>query len=189
MILIVNICNNLLHYQEFVRPIEDIIRNTEEPFITRHYTELTSKDVYDSHRIIITGTSLQDFEYSKHLDKFKFISDELLKNDSSKKPILGICGGMQILCLMRGCKLVKGLEIGLVKAKFSAEFLGMNGEKDVYSLHNMVVKKDNALEKHFHIYASTKYVQAVKDKHYKIYGVLFHPEVRNKDIIRRFLCV
>ncbi|HII85303.1 TPA: hypothetical protein HA273_01700 [Candidatus Bathyarchaeota archaeon] len=34
---------------------------------------------------------------------------------------------------------------------------------------------------------SEKCVQAIKHKSKNIYGVLFHPEVRNQEIIRRFV--
>jgi len=189
MILIINICKEELHYLEFVKPIEDILNIAEEPFMTKHYLKLTKKDIDSSHRIIITGTSLKDMSYSKDLSKFKF----LLSYD---KPVLAICGGMQALCSIYGCKLVKGLEIGLKPIVFSAEFLGVNpgddGSREVYTLHNFAIKDDDTFKKHFHIYAKTDckgidVVQAVKHKHLKHFGVLFHPEVRNKDMIKNFL--
>ncbi len=186
MILIINICKNELHTYEFVKPIEDILIREEKFFVTKHYSALTKKDISDAHRIIIAGTSLQDFDYEKdfrnHPEKFSFI-------DKSKKPILAICGGMQLLCMVHGCKLINGQEIGLVEAKFPQEFLGLKGKKEIYCLHNMTVKDDAALKKEFVIYGTTKYVQAVKHKKFPHYGLLFHPEVRNKDMIVKFLSV
>jgi anthranilate/para-aminobenzoate synthase component II len=189
MILIINICKEELHYFEFVKPIEDILKNLEEPFMTKHYSKLTKNDpdIVSSHRIIITGTSLKDMSYSKDLSKFKL----LLKYD---KPVFAICGGMQILCSIYGCNLMKGLEIGLKPVTFSAEFLGIAGSRKVYTLHNFAIKDDNVLKKHFHIYAKTDcsgivIIQAVKHKYLKHFGVLFHPEVRNKDLIINFLHV
>lgn len=174
-----------MHYYEFVKPIEDILTRLQEPFTTKHYSTVSKKDLDSSHRIIITGTSLKDMSYSRDLSKFKF----LITYD---KPILAICGGMQILCLIHGCKLVKGQEIGLKNIIFNAEFLHVNGSRDVYMLHNMAIKDDATLKEQFHIYAKTdcsgiSLVQAVKHKHLKHYGVLFHPEVRNKDLIENFL--
>jgi anthranilate/para-aminobenzoate synthase component II len=182
MILIVNICREEMHYFEFVKPIEDILKNAEEPFMMKHYSKLTKKDIDSSHRIIITGTSLKDMSYSKSISKFKF----LLTYD---KPVLGICGGMQVLCLVYGCSLEKGNEIGLKNVNFNAEFLGINGLRDVYTLHNMVIMDDDKFKKYFHVYSKTGFIQAVKHKHFKHYGVLFHPEVRNKDLIINFLHV
>jgi anthranilate/para-aminobenzoate synthase component II len=191
MILIINICKEEMHYFEFVKPIENILLKAEEPFVTKKYTDVNKKDLDSSHRIIITGTSLKDMSYSnpKNTSKFKF----LLSYD---KPILAICGGMQLLCIIHGCKLVKGQAIGLHNINFNSEFLGVNGSREVYELHNMAVKDDAVLKKSFNIYAKTEIVdknkkidiiQAVKHKHFKHYGVLFHPEVRNKDLIVNFL--
>jgi len=188
MILIINICKEDMHYHEFVRPIEDILRSVEEPFITRHYGELskrmTKKDIDSAHRIIIAGTSLADMSYAKNVSKFKFLK-------SYDKPILGICGGMQLLCIVNGCRLATGREIGLIKIDFNVEFLGVKGSREVYMLHNMIVKDDDALHDVFRIYSKSVqgYVQVVKHKHLKHYGTLFHPEVRNKDIIMNFLKV
>lgn len=182
MILIINVCKEEMHYFEFVKPIEDILKKNEEPFITKNYFEVTKKDLDSSHRIIITGTSLKDMSYSspKNMSKFKFLL-------SYEKPVLAICGGMQLLCMIHGCKLIKGQGIGLHNINFNAEFLKINGSREVYELHNMAVKDDDILKKNFHIYSKTEHIQAVKHKHFKHYGVLFHPEVRNKDLIVNFL--
>lgn len=183
MILLIDICKEKMHYHEFVRPIEDILRDAEEPFITRHYSELSSDDLASCHRLIIAGTSLMDNSYSRHLKRFDFLR-------SFHKPVLGICGGMQILCAVNGCKLVKGAEIGLIGISFNAEFLGIIGPREVYLLHNFAVKDDRVLHDNFQIYSrsiGTGYIQAVRHKRFRHYGVLFHPEVRNKDMIRNFL--
>ena len=182
MILIINICKDGLHYHEFVRPIEDIMRSSEEPFVTRHYSELTYKDLNGSHRIIITGTSLQDFEYSKNIERFGFLKE-------FRGPILAICGGMQIICTLYGCKMMKGSEIGLIPVNFTGEFLGMKGRREVYALHNISVKNDATLKRQFGIFANTEYIQALRHVHHPIYCVMFHPEVRNKSMITEFLKV
>jgi GMP synthase (glutamine-hydrolysing) len=152
--------------------------------------------------VIITGTSLKDMSYTRQLSKFKF----LLSYD---KPVLAICGGMQILCMINGCCLVKGQEIGLKTIIFNAEYLGAEStigrEREVYALHNMAIKDDAVLKKMFHVYSKTEIdskakidsknnskigcIQAVKHKYFKHYGILFHPEVRNKDMITNFLYV
>jgi GMP synthase (glutamine-hydrolysing) len=185
MILLIDICEEEMHHHEFVRPIEDILRKVEEPFITRNYLKLSKKDIDSCHRIIIAGTSLMDMAYSRNISKFKFLS-------TFNKPVLGICGGMQILCVVHGCRLIKGKEVGLFKMDFNAEFLGAGGSREVYMLHNMAVKDDIILHEKFNIYSKSSdagYVQAVKHKHLRHYGTLFHPEVRNKDIILNFLSV
>jgi GMP synthase-like glutamine amidotransferase len=207
MILIINICKHELHYREFVAPIEDILKSREIPFTTKKFYEISKTDIESSHRIIITGTSLRDFEYSKLNNSLKF---KFLKNYN--KPILAICGGMQLLCSIYGCKMVDGLEIGLKKLDFNAEFLGINGSREVYELHNKGILVDEKLRENFKLYAKTEFskenhiksskrspnkdtkktyhiAKAVVHKHFKHYGTLFHPEVRNKDLIVNFLYV
>jgi len=183
MILLINICKEEMHYLEFVKPIEDILSKSEASFETKNFLDVKKSDLESCHRIIIAGTSLKDFEYTKHLSKFNFLK-------SFNKPVLAICGGMQILCMAHGCKLSNGQEIGLKRINFNAEYLGVNGQRDVYCLHNMVLKDDDALKRSFRIFSKTEYVQAVMHKHKpKQYGVLFHPEVRNKDLIVNFLYI
>ncbi len=179
-ILIINTCKEKLHYFEFVKPIEDIIKNINEKYITLHYFELTKKDLEKTDKIIICGTSLKDMEYLKYIDKFNFLK-------SINKKVLGICSGMQIICLIFECKLVKGVEIGKTLVNFPENFLGLQEEKEVYSLHTLTIKEDKILRKNFNIFSKSKYIQAIKHKQKEIYGVLFHPEVRQKALILEFI--
>src|SRR3989338_3023769 len=133
-ILIINICKEKLHYFEFVKPIEDILKNSNQKtknikFFTKHYTKLNSLDVDKADRIIICGTSLKDNDFAKdeNIATFNWIKPHA-------KPILGICGGL-----------------------------------------------------HFISYTKSKIPQAIKHETGEIYGVLFHPEVRNKELILYFV--
>jgi anthranilate/para-aminobenzoate synthase component II len=176
MILIINLCKERLHYYEFVKPILDIVKDN---YLLVDYHELNEKNRNRVDKIIICGTSLQDFHYLKHMHRFEFLKD-------IDKPVLGICAGMHILCLLHGCELANGNAVGLKKVEFK-NFLGMDGDMEVYELHNKIVKDDAALHKNFQICSKDKYVQAVKHKTLPHYGTMFHPEVRNKDLIRNFL--
>lgn len=160
MILIINLCKEPLHYYEFVKPIEDIVNNHK----TIHIDKLKSKDIENAKKIIICGTSLQDNYATKHLEKFEFIK-------TFKKPLLGICAGCQILQLINGGKIKKKTEIGYYKE--SINILCLKGEFDVYHLHNYYVDMGKGLEQTFK-----------KGNHY---GVLFHPEVRQKELIMNFI--
>lgn len=160
MILLVNICKEKLHFYEFVRPIEDIlIRNKIKCFI-RYYTCVIKKDLEKADKIIICGTSLRDNEFLNNIKDFNWIKNY-------KKPILGICGGSHVIGLSLGKKLKKQKEIGLKKIKFKGEFLGIGGERNVYHLHEFYTLPEVFKEKN-------------------LYATLFHPEVRNKEIIVNF---
>ena len=81
-----------------------------------------------------------------------------------KKPILGICGGMQIISLVFGGKLKKKQEIGFFIENFKKEFLGFEGEQQVYHLHNKYV----TLPKDFEKFTNSNIPQAVKHKEKEI---------------------
>src|SRR3989344_8400133 len=127
MILIINICKEKLHYFEFVKPIEDILKNNNIKFFTKDYTLINKEDLKKANKVIICGTSLKDNKFIEDLDKFSWIEE-------FNKPILGICGGMQIILLLYGGELKKEKEIGFSKENFKKEFLGVEGEVEVYHL-------------------------------------------------------
>jgi GMP synthase (glutamine-hydrolysing) len=175
MILLINICQEKLHFNEFVKPIGDIlIRNNILGFI-RHYSCLTKKDLEKADKIIICGTSLMDNSYLENLDKFNWIKN-------LDKPILGICAGMQIIGLVFDGRIKEKTEIGYYHETFGEEFLGLIGKQEVYHLHNNFV----AFNEEFKTFTDNNLTQAIKHSEKQIYGVLFHPEVRQKDLIKNF---
>ncbi len=175
MILIIQICNRKFHYFEFVKPIEDAFKRNEIEFESIHYKKLTDEIIQKAEKIIISGTSLKDNEFLEDINNFSWIRE-------FDKPLLGICGGTHILGLVFNGKLKKQQEIGLTDIVFKEEFLGINGTKQVYELHNLYVESET-----FDTFAESKNCpQAVKHKQNPFYGVLFHPEVRNKDLLVNF---
>ncbi|MCX6742598.1 MAG: gamma-glutamyl-gamma-aminobutyrate hydrolase family protein [Candidatus Pacearchaeota archaeon] len=191
MILIINICKEELHELEFIKPVLNIVKSGKKKCIVEHYLKIKPKVIEKADKIIICGTSLKDFDYLEGKNKFNFLK----KTD---KPVLGICAGMQLIALAFGCEVVKGKEIGLTRIKFDKGFLGAGEgdekEIDVYDLHNMIVKDDKNLRKNFDVFASSlsntgivQTVQAIKHKEKEIYGTLFHPEVRQRGIITKFI--
>jgi len=189
MILIINTCKEKLHYFEFVKPIEDVLRNNKIKFFTKHYSQIKEPDLEKADKVIICGTSLKDNDFMNNIEKFEWIR-------KFEKPIFGICAGMQVigtLFFLEKRKLVfqkknysclkKMTEIGFFKEKFD-NFLGLNGEQEVYHLHNYYVDFSDILD--FEVFAKNKISQAVKRKEKEIYGVLFHPEVRQKEMIINF---
>jgi len=171
MILLINICKEKLHFNEFVVPVGNVlIKNKIKGFI-RKYDCVKKEDLKKASKIIISGTSLKDNEFLKHIDKFNWIKDY-------NKPILGICGGMHILHLVHNGKKKSKLQIGQVRVNFKKEFLGLKGNKEVYNLHQYYYQS-----KEFETFAEG---QASKHKSKPLYATLFHPEVRNKELILNF---
>ena len=174
MILIIKTNKYKLHDLEFVKPIEDTLIKNKIKFKTKHYNKIKKSDL-NVDKIIISGTSLKDNQYLENLNKFQWIKN-------FNKPLLGICGGMQIIALVFGANIKNKQEIGFYKENFTKKFLGLKGKQEVYHLHNNYIP----LSKDFIKFTDSKIPQAIKHKTKPIYGVLFHPEVRNKEMIIEF---
>ena len=179
-ILLINICKEKLYYYEFVKPIESILIRSKIKYFVRNYKKLKKRDLFEASKVIICGTSLYDNEFFRNIDKFAWIKNY-------EKPILGICGGMQIIGMIFGGELKKKTEIGFYKEKFKKDFLSLNGIKEIYHLHNYYI--DFSKLKEFEVFSGNKVAQAVKHKKKEIYGALFHPEVRNRDLIQKFFSI
>ena len=176
-VLIISVCRDKLHELEFVKPIEDILDRNNIGNFVRGYRDISDADFNITSHIIICGTSLMDNNFMKDIEMFGWLRD-------CKKPVLGICAGMHIVGAVFGGKFLCGKEIGYYHERFEKEFLGLLGEREVWHLHNNYISgwdDFNILCK------SGKIVQAVKCKKMEIYCVLFHPEVRNKEIILEFV--
>jgi GMP synthase-like glutamine amidotransferase len=179
MILVVdmNFRKDSLSKDEFVLPIVGIARARGFECEIRHYTEVGSIANYD--KIILSGTALKDNDFMEHMEKFDWIKD-------CNKPVLGICAGMEAIGLAFASKLSETQEIGMTEIETAAKNPLFSSKFSAYELHNYAVKPSGE----FLVLAkSKKCVQAVKHKKKEVYGVLFHPEVRNKEVIERFLAL
>ena len=177
MILIISTCHEKLSEEEFVMPIAEIVKSAGKDITIKHYKEAKLAETNKAEKIIICGTALQDNEYLKQLDKFSWLK-------KAKKPVLGICSGMQILALQNSAKLTENQEIGRTKIRVKKANILFQKDFDAYELHA------NGLEnlKEFEILAeSYSGTQAIKLKSKEQYGIMFHPEVRNENIVRNFL--
>jgi GMP synthase-like glutamine amidotransferase len=178
MILIIdmNAKKDSLGSNEFVNPIIRAVNRADECKAV-HYLDVGKDDIIDCNKIILSGTPLIDNDYLNHLDKFAWLKEV-------NKPVLGICAGMQIIALVFCSELMKCQEIGMKKIIVKKKNLLFSEDFEAYELHKQSVKPS----KSFIILAkSGKCIQAIKHKGKDIYGVLFHAEVRNQDIIQGFL--
>ena len=101
-------------------------------------------------------------------------------------PVLGICAGMQVLGViydvpLTECKLIGQNYIDVLK---DDDVLGIKkGKLKVYDLHKYSVKENKGIEI---IAKSGDCVEIAKFSNYH-YGVAFHPEVMNENIIKNFI--
>jgi GMP synthase (glutamine-hydrolysing) len=177
-ILVLNICQERLHGYEFVKPVEDVLRKGGVEFESFHYKQLDERILDRCSSMIICGTSLRDDGFVEDIDKFRWIFDNF-----EGKPVLGICAGSQIISLVFGGEIKSKTEIGYFDEKFEKDFLGLGGKQEVWHLHNNYSEFSEDFEK----FTGDEIPQAVKHRSKEIYGVLFHPEVRNKKMILEFI--
>jgi GMP synthase-like glutamine amidotransferase len=175
MILIIdmNQRKDSLGFGEFARPVASAVGADRSE--VRHYTESIEPEGY-SH-IILSGTPLRDNEYMNHIRLFQWVK-------KCDKPVLGICAGMQAIANVYGSGLEKNKEIGMTDIETVKDNPLFRGRFKAYELHNFAVCPTDK----FDILArSGKCPQAIKHKDKPTYGVLFHPEVRNMEMLDRFI--
>ena len=177
--LLISTCENRLSERVFVYPISEILGDNDHDIL--NFEDCSKEIVSKYNRVILCGTSLQDFAYISLLPFF----DTLFKN--FERPILGICSGMQILTSIFGISgLMDNVEIGMVEVKTLEPNKLFDGNFEGYNLHNYSVQDSDK----FSVLAkSESCIQAVKHVSKEIYGISFHPEVRNEKIVSNFLLI
>jgi len=178
MILIVdmNWKRDSLAFNEFVLPIATTIQSVEECEV-KHFLDIEPEKLNCYSKIVLSGTALKDQATLKQVDKFNWIKE-------FGKPILGICAGMQTISLVFGESLITCLQIGMIEITTLKENPLFQETFKAYALQNYSVRPC----RNFEVLAeSAKCTQAIKHKQKNIYGLLFHPEVRNQKILKHFL--
>lgn len=179
-ILIVDLCHEKesLHALEYVRPVVDIVKQTDNDYMVMHFSDINKTVVEGFDKVILCGVALKDDEYLNHLDYFDWLP-------SFMGGVFGICAGAQVIGLLYGCKLNSGDEIELstpIVVKTDPLF-AEDDVKEIYCLHQNYVECTEA----FDVLIQTEYPQLFKHTEKPVYGCLFHPEVRNKKLIENFI--
>jgi len=180
MILLVDLCyeKNSLSQYEFVHPIASHLESSDLDCRIIHYTEATSGELDIGDKIILCGTALKDNCYAEHLEEFSWIK-------GCENPVLGICAGMQVISAVFGGKIIWQPAIGLERVEVIREspLLGEPRVIEGYHLHSFGV----TLPQDFRLLAGgLESVEAFGHRTRSIFGILFHPEVRNRWILERF---
>ena len=182
-ILLIDLCcekDSLSHY-EFVLPIRDALKRAGACCEIRHYAEVAPCDRLSCDKIVLCGTALMDNEYAEHLQSFSWIRD-------CKKPVLGICAGMQVIGAVYGGSIVQYPAIGLQEIEIvrASPLLGEPRRIEGYHLHNYAVTLPQELSL---LAGSSDAAEAFQRGTDPVYGLIFHPEVRNRWILERFAAI
>jgi len=168
-----------LSADEFVSPVERVVRDEGRMSLLRHYTGIVPGDLAAADGAILCGTALADFGYLGNMERFSWLP-------SFPRPVLGICAGMEVMVRIYGGDLSPGTGIGMMDQEVTGSdplFAGRD-RFAAYELHSLMVIPPPS----FGVLAvSPSGVQAVRHRDRPHYGVMFHPEVRNEWLIRRFL--
>ncbi|MFB3764132.1 MAG: hypothetical protein ACE14P_02670 [Methanotrichaceae archaeon] len=180
-VLLVDLCyeaDSLSRY-EFVYPIADMLKREETRPEIVHFTEISDDLLAGSDKAILCGTALKDNTYIDRLGSFSWIK-------RYERPILGICAGMQVISAVFGGRIVPRPNIGLETINIISDtpLLGEPREIEGYHLHNYSM----TLPEGFQMVAGrSDSIDAFRHSSRPIYGILFHPEVRNRWILKKFI--
>ncbi|MBN1234850.1 MAG: gamma-glutamyl-gamma-aminobutyrate hydrolase family protein [Methanotrichaceae archaeon] len=178
--LLVDLCfaKGSLSQYEFVHPIRDTLQKAGFLCNILHYSQVNEVALANHDKIILCGTALKDNNYVEHLQLFSWVKD-------LKKPILGICAGMQVISAVYGGLIVPHPAIGLEKIEIVRDCLLLGEPRSIegYHLHNYAV----TLPEGFMLLAGRiDAVEAFQHSVHSTYGIIFHPEVRSRWILERF---
>jgi GMP synthase (glutamine-hydrolysing) len=183
MILIVDLAYRpgSLSAEEFVAPVERILRHEGFSTLIRHFTDIAPGDLDSADGVILCGTALKDSGYLEGLERFAWLPP-------FPGPVLGICAGMQVIARIYGGGTPSGVAIGMAGQEVVSPdpLLAGRDRFEAYELHSLSVVPPVS----FRILAiSRSGVQAIRHTDRPVYGVMFHPEVRNEWLVRRFLAL
>ena len=181
MILVVDLCyrDGSLSRAEFVGPVERFLRGAGAEPVVRHYTAVSAPDIEGADGAVLCGTALKDTGFAEHPGRFRWLP-------AFERPVLGISSGMLALAAAFGGGTVPCCEIGMTDVRVTAPdplFAGMTGFP-AYELHERAIKTPPGF---IPLAVSDRCVQAIRHRSLPLYGLLFHPEVRNEWVIERFL--
>ncbi|WOF16229.1 hypothetical protein F1737_05655 [Methanoplanus sp. FWC-SCC4] len=181
MILIIDLCRkpDSLSKTEFVNPVAEIVDSCGVIFKIMHYKEISCEDINKADGAILCGTALKDNEFLNDIKLFDWIK-------TINIPVMGVCAGIQVISGVFGGKVVKDKKIGMTKVSCVADdpVISKKEEFEAYELHNYSVTVPDCF---IEIARSDDGIQAIKHKEKSVYGVVFHPEVRNEWVLKNFI--
>jgi GMP synthase-like glutamine amidotransferase len=181
MILVVDLSwkPHSLSCSEFAGPVATIVDHAGRQSKIVHFSEIHGGTIEGAEGIILCGTALKDNRFASMAKEFSWLPD-------CPVPVLGICAGMQVLCQVFGGSVYQGCEIGMTEIEVVKTDPLFHEEKvfQAYELHSFASGPPDG----WVITAvSDGYIQAVHHPARPIFGLMFHPEVRNEGFIVRFL--
>ncbi len=175
-VLVVSTCKYRISEEEFVRPVVEIVRRLGfRAEVVRYADEFNP---FEFGKVIICGTALRDFEYLNRIDRFEFIRE--FRGD-----LLGICAGYQVIAKVFGFELERVERIGVYGVRVLIDDPIASGSFKAYFLHKLALRRVSSPLIPVAVVDDEICMFRVSGR--RIYGISFHPEVLNGDIIAKFL--
>lgn len=167
-----------LSHDEFVGPVARIVSRAGDEWREAHFTGISGEMLRDIWGVILCGTAVQDNFFAEDMAIFDWLRD-------IKIPVLGICAGMEVLCALHGGSLRPACEIGMstIRIKQPDPLLPDKDSFEAYELHSFTCDPP---ANWIVTAVSDTCVQAIRHPDRAIFGVMFHPEVRNDHVVERF---
>ena len=156
----------------FTTNISKILLKNQTEFNVIRFEQITNLDLTKFDAFILSGRR-------KNEQKMNATNSEIIKHVvSTKKPLLGICYGAEILALTLGGTIRKSEDIvkGLPTVNVKTPNSLCDKDIEVYQSHSYeIAKLGNKLE-NFAISETCQY-EIIKHKTLPIFGTQFHPEM------------
>ncbi|WP_346861485.1 hypothetical protein [uncultured Draconibacterium sp.] len=168
---------------EFVAPIDDLVKAAGSSSKCIEYADCLSIDLNDFDGVILSGSPQGDDIVEHHLPYFRWIKEY-------EKPVLGICAGHHLTGFLYGSELLRSEEpemgdFEVFKTTEDPILKHMPETFRVKQMHNDSV----TLPAGFELLASSKtcFNQLMKHKQKPLYTCQFHPEYYNHQLIQNFI--
>lgn len=181
MILLVDLCHRegSLGYEEFVLPVARIVEEAGHAVRAVHFRKGPGPALDAAAAVIFCGTPLSDNRFLGETGCFSWLADIQI-------PVLGVCAGMELVCQAFGGTVGSCGEIGMtdVTVLVPDPIFGGRTSFTAYEIHCLACTDPGPLRV---LARSSRCIQAVRHPARPVYGVMFHPEVRNDWVVERFL--
>lgn len=181
MILLVDLCyrEDSLGFDEYLLPLARIAERLGYQTRALHFRAVSPDDLSSAEAVILCGTPLADNAFLEEANTFLWLEEAVI-------PVLGVCAGMEIICRTFGGMLGPCTEIGMSEIRMGQDTLPFENHCSfpAFELHTLGCTDAGILEV---LAVSDQCVQIVRHPGRPIFGVMFHPEVRNEWVVEQFL--
>jgi GMP synthase-like glutamine amidotransferase len=181
VILLIDLCfrEGSLGFDEYVMPVERIVERSGFKASSVHFRSVSRPDFRGAEAVILCGTPLADNAFLENAGAFSWV-------EKTEIPVLGICAGMEMIGKTFGGMLGPCTEIGMtgIRVTGTDPLFSESRSFSAYELHTIAIIDPGPFKV---LAVSDRCIQVIRHPVRPVYGVMFHPEVRNEWAVERFL--